>query len=300
MKPTNLALIALAITLTISSCKSCQKEKLSIEFVDLSPDEIDTLRFDFYDTKFEKNDSNLNMLGLSKGATWRTWRKLHTACMKNEWFKQPFYFGVSNTANLGIIVNQDYDLKRTMDATSGFTDEDIKRVINYGTFASCNFMQELTMSLTTFIQSDFNFENASDPTLSAELNFAIAHNNSTKVKIDSWRVNNLIQGNISDVLSEKTNSNTLKKAYLEALNIQGWKILTRVIEVKGFTSEITLETDMSVGLQAKLEAGVIANLGNSGIQAEFKFKNKRMIEVKSGGNFYVFGQFNKAKSISSD
>jgi hypothetical protein len=280
----------------LTSCNSCQQKKGKIEFVELSSNEIDTTLFDKYDAKFETTDSK-NFLGIGKGATWRLWKNLHKACMEAQWFRDPFYFGVSSTVNLGAIVDKDYGLKRLMDGTNGFSETDLNRIINKGQFATCGFSQELTMSLNTFLQTEFYFTNSGQSDLNAELKLAISHNKSTNVKIDSWRINNIQEENLMDVLNEKSSFETQKKNFLKTLEKEDYKILVRVIEVKGFSSLITLENEMSAGLEAKLRKGLIAGMGNTGFTAEFNFKDKKTIEVKSGGNFFVFGQFKKAKKV---
>ena len=235
---------------------------------------------------------------LGKGTTWKAWRKLHKECMKAEWLQSPYYFGVSNTINLGAIVDKDFDLQRTMDTTNGFSKSELTKIINYGNFTDCGYYQEMTMSLSAFIQSEFDFTQTGNSDLNAELQSAISKSSKTRVKVDNWRLNNVREDILMDILNDASDTMVAKKRFLETLKKDMHYILIKVIEIKGFTSYIELERDISAGLQAKLKEGVIAPMGNAGIEAQFRFKDKRTIEVKSGGNFYVFGEFKKVKKVT--
>lgn len=287
-----LILLSCILIVTLNSCDSCtnkKKEKITFETI-----QVDSSAFDRIDSQFEKNSPLKGVFG--KGATWKTWKKLHKECMKAEWFSNPYYMGVSSTVNLGAIVDKDFDLQRTMDSSSGFTDNEIASIVNFGNFADCGYSQEMTMSLDVFLQSEFNIKQTGQPDLNAELKTAISKSSKTKVKIDNWRVNNIKEDELIDILT--TTSDSKKKNYLATLKKEDHYILVKVIEIKGFTSHIELETDMSAGLEAKLKDGVVASMGNAQIEATFTFKNKRTIEVKSGGNFYVFGEFKKVKKVT--
>lgn len=284
-----LAVLALLITLPFS----CQEKT---KLVELDDTEIDSTRFDKLDAKFEPKDS-LKGLTLSKGATWRTWRKLHRECMNAQWFKKPYYFGVSNTVSLGAIVDKEYGLERTMDATNGFTKEDLEQIINLGTFASCNYTQDLTISMGVFFQTEFDFRNTGNSDLDAELKVAVEESRSTSVKIDSWRINNLQESKLIDILEDAPDTEVQKKRFLKTLKTPGNKLLVQVVEIKGFTCRIVLRTEISADLKAKLTEGVVATMGQSGLDVNFKLVNERTIEVTSGGNFYVFGEFKKVEGI---
>lgn len=292
MKKLNFILILLSCILivTLNSCNSCTDKKEKITFDTI---QIDSSAFNRIDSQFEKNSPLKG--AFAKGSTWKTWKKLHKECMESEWFSNPYYFGVSSTVNLGALVDKDFDLQRTMDSSSGFTDLEMASIINLGNFADCGYTQEMTMSLDVFLQSEFNIKQTGQPDLNAELKTAISKSSKTKVKIDNWRVNNIKEDELIDILT--TTSDSKKKNYFATLKKENHYILVKVIEIKGFTSYIELERDMSAGLEAKLKDGVVASMGNAQIEATFKFKDKRTIEVKSGGNFYVFGEFKKVKKV---
>jgi hypothetical protein len=283
------------IVIGLNSCNSCKRsqENDTITFEEVIPD---STLFDKLDSQFEQPDTAMALLG--KGSTWKTWRKLQKECMKAEWLRNPYYFGVSSTVNLGAIVDKHYDLQRTMDSTSGFTDVDLASIINYGNYTDCGYYQEMTMSLNVFLQSEFDFTQTGEPDLNAELQTAISKSSQTKVKVDNWRINNVREDNLIDILKDAPDTAIYKKGYFKTLKEDKNYILVKVIEIKGFTSYIELSRDMSAGLEAKLKEGVVAPMGNAGIEASFSFKDKRTIEVKSGGNFYVFGQFKKVKKVN--
>lgn len=291
MKNLNLLLSLFFIVLIVLTSCNSRSKKDNNEYV-FEEIQTDTTLFDLQDSNMEDSIKSLH----GKGETWKTWLKLHKECMKAQWLTNPYYFGVSSTVNLGAIVDKKYFLQRTMDSTSGFTESDLNSIMNYGNYTSCGYTQEMTMSLDIFLKSEFDFTQTGEADLNIELQSSISNSRKTKVKIDNWRVNNLIEDNLIDLLTDP-NIDSKKRRYFETLKKPGHYILTKVIEIKGFTSYIELERDMSAGLEAKLKEGIIAPMGNIDIKAKFTFKDKRTIEVKSGGNFYVFGQFRKVKEI---
>jgi hypothetical protein len=297
MKNLNSLLLLLTCILiaTLNSCNSRNNNQKK-DFVTLESIEVDSTAFDQLDSQFTQPDSVKSLLG--KGSTWKTWRKLHKECMKAEWLNNPYYFGVSNTVNLGAIVDKEFDLQRTMDSTNGFNNNELSSIINYGNYTDCGYYQEMTMSLNVFLQSEFNFTQTGKPDLNAELQTAISRSSKTKVKVDNWRINNVREDNLIDILNDAPSSDIKKKRFFETLKKEKHYILVKVIEIKGFTSYIELEREMSASLEANLKEGVVATMGNAGIEAKFSFKDKRTIEVKSGGNFYVFGQFKQVKKVT--
>lgn len=293
---TSVLLVGLMITGFFDSLVVYGQESKNLILVDNELTKSDSIRFEKYDSRFELPDTSMSLFG--KGSTWKTWRKLHKECMKAEWLRNPYYFGVSNTINLGAIVDKNYDLQRTMDSTSGFKNSEINKIINYGNFTDCGYYQEMTMSLNVFFQSEFNFTQTGSSDLNLELQSAISKSTKAKIKVDNWRINNIREENLMDILNDAPDTDIYKKRFLQSLKKEKHYILIKVIEIKGFTSYIELERDMSAELEAKLREGVIASMGNAGVDAQFSFKDKRTIEVKSGGNFYVFGEFKKVIQVT--
>lgn len=274
------------------SCSGCHPED-RYRLTDLSPDEIDSTRFDALDRIYEDRDSSLKVRNLGQGATWRLWRKLHKECMADQWLKSPFYLGVTGKVNLGAVVDENFDLQRMMDSTNGFTAANVADIVVFGEFATCGYSQELTMSLSTFFQAELDMTGSGQADVALELSAAIKHSKSTWVKIDRWRKNHVQEDKLMDYAKDPS-----KAKYFETLHKPKHRVMIRVVEVQGFTSSIVLENDMSAKLEAKLKEGVVAGMGNAGAQVKFTYKDKRTIEVKSGGNFYVFGEFKKAEKVT--
>jgi hypothetical protein len=288
MKNKNYLFIAGALILSISLL-SCQKSGKII----FSEAPVDTTRIIANDIQKE---GATKQLVPNKGATWRLWRKINIACMQSDWLTKAYYFGTSGNINLGAIVDKNYDLQRTMDATSGFNEVDINTVTNYGVFSTCENYIDMSMSLNTFLKCDFNFPQIPDPSITAELSNAIKNSNNSSVKIDGWRINNIREDNFTDILNDSCSNNKIK-AYKNTLLKKDHLILIKVIEIKGFTSRIQLAHSISTQLKAQLENGVIAQLGNAGIETSFTLVGSNVIEVKSQNNFFVFGEFKKCKFI---
>lgn len=284
--------LLVSFIITMNSCNEANKN----ETTKLEAMAIETSKFDEIDSQFEIKNTELNF---GKGATWKTWKKLHKECMKSEWLKNPYYFGVSNTVNIGSLVDKNFDLQRTMDSTSGFTNSELTSLINYGNYTNCGYSQEMSMSLEVFLQSEFYFSKTEETDIYAELRGSINKSKTTKISVDNWRVNNIKEDVLMDVLSDAPPTNKNKKRFLTTLNKRKHYILVKVIEIKGFTSYIVLEENISLDLESKLKKGIFATLGSGSAEVKFSFKNKRTIEVKSNGNFYVFGEFKKAKKVSN-
>ena len=282
----NLIKTILLLLLAASFLLSCQK----LEIQEETFQEADTLKLDKKDKVFDASKPEMVVqsfdlkIHLFKGSTWRMWKKILKECMQAAWIPNAYYMGASNTISLGAIIDGDDGLERRLQ--DALTEAEIATVINYGNWTSCNYTQELTINLNTFIQADFSFTDQSTPDLNAELSLGIKKASSTKVKIDSWRVNNLVEGPLKDLI--KNSAEASKKSYLTDLLVKENRIVDKEIEVKGFSSIIELSTEMSAGLEAKLKQGIIAKVGNAGFDAEFKFLSKTTIEVKSGGNFVPF------------
>lgn len=290
MKNLNFLFFA-GILFLASTLISCQKSG-KITFSEVAVDSTRIIALD------SPTGDDTKALVISKGATWRLWRKIHLECMRDQWLTNPYYFGVSGNINLGSIVDKKYDLQRTMDATSGFTETDINTVTNYGNYASCGLYQEMTMSLNAFLKSDFVFPQLPNDTIAAELSAAIKSSTTNSMKIDAWRINNIREENLAEMLNDSS-ANKKMKAYRNTLLKKDHIVLIKVIEVHGFTSKIILTNELSASLRAKLTNGIVASLGNTGLEASFKLIGTNSIEASSGNNFYVFGEFKKGKLIEN-
>ena len=276
---------------------SCaQKKEAQFEAVEFENIEVDSAFFDQIDAPFESAESPAFEV-LGRGTTWRTWQKLHRACMKSKWLKSPNYLGASNTMNLGAIVDQTNTLQRIIDTTT-FSKQEIASMFNYGAYANCGYSQEVNFGLDVFIQSQINLSEELEAAISKELSTAIKTSKNSQVQVGGWRVNNLIEQNLLDILMDAKPDETGKIRYYRTLRRGDNKILTKVIEIQGFTSEIILDRDISAGLEAKLKEGISASIGDSGMNTKLHYNKKRAITVNSDKTFYVFGEFKKTRSVN--
>jgi hypothetical protein len=262
---------------------SCQKREY-IYFVPVQHADVDTTRYKGFG------------FVLGKGEVWRMWNKVFKACMKSEAFDNPYYFGMTNTIDLGSITDKDHESVIKVIDTAIFTPAEISRMIKPGNPAGCEYVQQLTMSLSVFLNSEFSVTTPGSNDINAELNLAISTAKNTSVKIDGWQKDELITGVLRDILNKTTDPEKLR--FKEDLLTPGNLILVRVARINGFSSEIVTRNEISANLEAKLKQGVVAYIGNTGAQAKFEYINKTTIRVKSAGEFYVFGQYMKGKKIS--
>jgi len=218
--------------------------------------------------------------------------------MQSFLFSNPKYLGPSNTLSLGTIFENRKYIKRVMDSTVGFDDSEKAQVIFHGEYTPCSNIKDLTISFKSFIGAEFNFPDSISH-FSAELNNVIDNSSNTNIKINKWRINYLVEGNLKDILLKDSTKDNNKQGYLEAVKSKNNWVLTKVVEIKGFTSQINLRNKMSNKLKGGLKHGITINIGSkeNGVVAEFKLKNDKKIEISSNSNFFVFGEYRRASKI---
>lgn len=279
--------IILLIT-TISSCKKDDKE-----LVDLDPTEIDTLAWDRLDSISNPPSINQFDITIARGATWRAWRKIHKDCMKNAWFKDGYYVGVSNTIDLGSIIDRGEGLQlRLKDA---FTDPEIQSFIQLGAFKNCGIEQQFSINVNAMLQGEVDVNQDMDEDIEAELIMKIQSSKKSSIKVDNWRINTLVEKVMRRILTESKEKT--KADFLEELDNANNTVITSVIEIQGFSTTIEFETEISPELELRLTEGVIANVGSGKFDAELKLKNKKSIQMSSKGSAFVFVKMKKGKDV---
>ncbi|MEJ5090705.1 hypothetical protein GEO21_11730 [Sphingobacterium faecium] len=278
--------IALAVSsaLFLLVCNSCNQKKEFIDFETVQKNDIDTSQYKGFD------------FVSGKGEVWKMWDKVFRACMKSEIFDDPYYFGMTNTIDLGAITDKKHESVIRLIDTNVFSQAEINQMIRSGNPASCEYVQQLTMSLNVFLNSEFSVTGVGNKDINAELNLAISTAKSSTVKVDGWQKDELVTGVLGDILDETTDPKKLK--FKKDLLTEGNLILVRGAKINGFSSQITTSQEISANLEAKLKEGVIASIGNTGAQAKFEYVNKTTISVTSTGDFYIFGQYMKGKKVN--
>ncbi|MGJ1501357.1 hypothetical protein [Sphingobacterium multivorum] len=276
-------LAAVGAALLTSSCNSGNQKKEYIVFESIGETNVDTTHYE-------------GALVLGKGATEKMWDKIYKECMKTDAWKDAYYFGPTNTISLGSITDKKHEsIIRTIDTTV-FTPAEINRMIKPGVPATCDYFQELNMDINALINSEISISTPGSSDINAELKTAITNDKKTAVRIDGWQKDELLTGVLSDILNETTDPRKLK--YKKDLLAESNLILVRVAKINGFTSKITTSTNISAGLEAKLREGVIAKVGNTGAEAKFEYENRTTILVTCKNEFYVYGQYMKAKKVN--
>lgn len=271
-----------AVLLT-ASCNSGNQKKEYIVFESTEDASTDTTH-------------NKGALVLTKGATQKMWDKIYKECIKADVWKDAYYFGPTNTISLGSITDKRHEsIIRTID-TSVFTSAEINRMIKPGVPATCDYTQELNMDINAMLNSEISITAPGSSDINAELTTAITNYKNTTVKIDGWQRDELLTGVLADILDETNEARKLK--YKKDLLAEGNLILVRAAKINGFTSVITTKTDISANLEAKLKEGVIAKVGNTGAEAKFEYVNRTTIRITSKSEFYVFGQYMKARKVN--
>ena len=228
----------------------------------------------------------------ARGTTWNAWIKIHRECMKNEFFKRPTYLGVSNTMDLGTIVNEYNGLEGRLSNT--FSEEEIKSLILEGSYKNCDYRQEISTNIEVVLQSSVDVASVEDA-LEAELTLAIQNSKKTTMKLEQWRINTLDEGALKKLL--RNTGDAAKIQYKTDLQTKGNKFIAAVAEIKGFSMLVEFESEMSAELIARLQQGAVANLGDTGFEASVKYVNNKTVEMSSSNMAYVFVTLRKAKTI---
>lgn len=274
-----ISIFFLASILVIYSCDS--QPKLDFQF-----EEVDTGEEDW---RWILEEEELpDSLKLFRGQTWKEWRKTFKDCMEAKWIKRPFYFGPSNTVNLGALTSKNYkQLRWTLKDV--FTKEEMSKLINEGSPSSCSIKRKIELDLETTLEGELNEVGK------ANLKFAIDNAKSTTTTIDGFQVDNLIEAQLELLLNNPDTEE--KKLYREDILEGKYVLLNRVIKVSGFTTEIELNNKISADLEGELADNPELEIGESKVKVKFSKKNDTTIEVKSLGDFVVFGKFVKSKKV---
>jgi hypothetical protein len=227
----------------------------------------------------------------SKGPVWKTWKKMHNACLENKFFKNPTYLGLSNTVDLGSVYSKSGDVLE-WDFNKLFSEEDRKKVINSGQPQPCEYTEQLTINLETFIATEL-------PTagVEGELSAAIRNKKDISVKIDNWQIDNLVKRELKILLDSSTDSKVVlfKKDLMEKKLI----IVAQAARINGFSSVINLNSEISAILEAELKKGIVKNIGNTNAKVKFEYSSSKQIKVTSQGSFVVFVEFIKTQRVDN-
>ncbi|RWU08163.1 hypothetical protein [Pedobacter chitinilyticus] len=283
MKKTNLITAILGIgliTYYLTSCNSCNRRDIAYELVEVDSTGIDA--------SFRARDNQ--PLVLAKGPVWETWKKLHKACMENAFFRNPTYLGLSNTVDLGSVYSKSGDVLE-WDFNKLFSDQDRKKVINFGQPQPCTYTEQLKVDFQSFLATELPSTG-----VEGELSAAIRNNKDISVKIDNWQIDNLVKRELKMLLDSSTNPRVMqfKKDLLEKKMI----MVSQAARINGFSSIIKLETDMSASLEAKLKEGIVKNIGNTQAKIKFEYSTSKEIKVTTQGSFVVFVDFIRAKRVN--
>ncbi|MBY0377621.1 MAG: hypothetical protein K2Q33_03545 [Gammaproteobacteria bacterium] len=296
MKKTNLKATILCMGLLAMFITSCNSEK-SAENNDFSGKDstdivvdniiVDSAVTDNSERSTEQERAKSAPL-FSKGDIWKLWQRLHKECMKNEFFKNPTYLGISNTTDLGSIFTKNDQLAWDFDRL--FTQEERNSVIRFGSSKSCDYREEIRMNLEGLIETSLDPAGAE-----AELSTAIENQKNITAKINQWQIDRLITKEFKYLISHSSNPKV--KEFKSTFENEDVRILTQVARIIDFSSVIYLDEDISTSLSAALKKGITKPVGDSEAKIKFSYKSDREISVTSSGSFIVFAEFTDAKKL---
>jgi hypothetical protein len=302
MKKNSILSLMFVICVMLHSCneKSTPAEALS-DSAQVSNDSVnytlepayeqsDSALVELYSTEEDwqqSSDTTGNRLLKRKGETWKMWRSMFQSCMANEWVNSPYYFGPTNTINLGSIVSGNYD-RLIWELDDVLSADEMATVINSGNPTNCEQVRQIEMALESLMEAKV------PKTGSGELALAINNAKKTTTSVDAFQVDNLKIGPFLNLM--RNSPDTKKQSYLADLK-KGNKVLAKVIKVSGFSSTIELNNKMSAGLKAELQQGKLVEFGDAGVKVNFAYVNDNTISVRSQAPFVVFAKFLKANKI---
>jgi hypothetical protein len=243
-------------------------------------------------------DEDINEKGVGKkpkGTVYKVWRQLYTNCMSNPliFADSLVYLGVSNQMGLGQLLTVDEN-KRINSCYASIVDSlkspsDRKLVLQNGVSSSCSYNQSVKVGFDFLVKANLY------KGIEGELNTAIGKSKTINTTVDSWHMDVINMKGYYQVLKE-SNSKFFNN-YVLCLGEPDVYVITKVIMVKGFSAIITTDTDISIGLKAKLESGIIENVGDSNVQLKFTYVDSKTIKASTLGDFIVFAEVMKTNAI---
>ena len=288
------AVFLVVMTVIFSACHSTDSGDSSQTQDSIVFNDLDSLKLESLNHFLTGiTDSNGIDKITGKGKTWRLWRSLHKDCQNDDVAKDKVYFGVSNTLGIGTIVEISEDGKIMPDfklLKENLTPEQVKVVYNDGVAASCTYDRTTKVGIDFLAQSQFNTAS------SADLNAAIVNSKEITAKMDSWQINNLLKGGLATILINPTAEHL--KDYKKRLTGENRYVISNEIVVNGFSAMINTKTQISADLKAKLQAGLVQNVGDTAAQVKFSYVDDTTIRMSTVGKFIVFCTLIEAKFVN--
>lgn len=275
--------MAIAFCVVLLGCPDSKKADL--QFTDVNLPEVDTT----------VRDTNSLAAKNVRGYAARYWGKVFKHCMQSLLLKKKDadYLGPSNTLGLGTITDENLDVTYRLVDANTFSDAELKKIILPGGPTSCQYEISSNIDVEAMMNAKVSVRNDDD--LSLGLGTAIKNRKNVNFNVTSWQKDELITGQLMDALNSSPTA--AKKAFKEDLLKPERIIMTRLIRIKGFSADIELKNDISADLKAKLNSGVIANLGNADAAVKVSIVNSKTIRLKSSDDFFVYGKFVKANRL---
>ena len=233
----------------------------------------------------QPNDKEISIL--AKGELWKTWEKLHTECIQNEFFKNPIYLGISNNVDLGSVFSKSGETLE-WDISKLLTAEQRLQIINSTKQSrSCSYIKQPKFDFETFMATEL-----STLGIDAQLSHVIRRSKNIAVRIDKWQIDRLILAELRYLLDTTKDAKLLR--FKNDLETKKLILVNDVARIDGFSTLIDLETEMSSELKAGLKKGVIKNIGNTEAKLRFSYETSKQIKVTSEGSFIVFAEMVRA------
>lgn len=267
------------VAFCLTSCNSCNQKEAGYELVEA--DSLDVAPI------IARQDEGA--MKLTKGPVWDTWKKLHKACMENQFFKKPVYLGLSNTVDLGSVYSRSGEILQ-WDFNKLFSEQDRKKVITFGQPQPCSYTEQLKVNFEAFIATEIP-----NVGVDGELSTAIRNQKDISVKIDNWQIDRIVNRELKILLDASTDPKVA--AFRKDLQESKVIMVSQAARINGFTSVINLNSEISASLEAKLKEGIVKNIGNTEAKIRFEYSTAKQIKVTSLGNFVVFVEFIKGKKV---
>lgn len=221
----------------------------------------------------------------------KNWLKIHRQCMARQTTKNLVFLGVSNRLGLGTIYQKGFTSARDEITKDNFSEDEIKSLINKGASGSCDFQQQVSVDVDVLMDVNSSSFSAID----GELGLAMSNTKDMTATIEGYQINNLYTGRLIKLLEKTQNQEQLD--YFDWFKEKGNLLMTSVVQINGFSMVIELKNSIGVDLKAKLEEGLVGNLGDTDIKVKFKYESETKIKMISETDFYVFGEVAKIKKI---
>jgi hypothetical protein len=220
----------------------------------------------------------------------KEWKRLNDACFKNDFFKSPNYFGLTNTYGIGCLVDTRHSLVL----------KDLRKIIPAGDFAKfmpqdvpfaaiCSDVKSTNLQIGVLLNAIIS--KLGDP----DLAFKIKSCKNAKLTTGEWRQLIPTAGDLFDYIdSSKAPGMDSYRKYRDQKDAY---MVVGVLEVSNFSADLSFESDLEAELEAKFKGDTLKVENPNSLDASVTLKKSgtRKVQIKCNSMFVPLVVLHKRK-----